>query len=92
MVINMHRSAVYTIAIIVTGLIILAFAVPAFVKHFYQWYEYVGSRDRMFGRYTYDYTGMVTSIAEVIVGLLFLGNQRTLVNFIESRRREAKGY
>jgi hypothetical protein len=90
LVVNMHRSSVYTIAIIVTGLIILTFSIPALVKHVYRWYEYVVSKQRVLGGYDYDYTGMFTSIAEVIVGLLFLGNQQTLVNFIESRRREAK--
>lgn len=90
LVVNMHRSSVYTIAIIVTGLIILTYSIPALVKHVYRWYEYVGSRQRMLGGYDYDYTGMFTAIAEVIVGLLFLGNQQSLVNFIESRRREAK--
>ena len=87
---NMHRSSIYTIAIIVTGLVILVFAIPTLVKHFYSWYEYMDSRKRMFGTQSYNYSGLLIAITEVIIGLLFLGNQRNLVNFIESRKREAK--
>jgi len=88
--VTLHRSSIYTIAIIVTGIIILAFAIPSLVKHFYYWYQYLDSRKGMFRAQSYDYSGLFISIAEVIIGLLFLGNQRTLVNYIELRKREAK--
>lgn len=87
---NMHRSSVYTIAIIVTGLLILVFAIPILVKQIYYWYEYMQAKRRMFGAPAYNYSGLIIAIIEVIIGLLFLGNQRTLVNFIEARRRGAK--
>src|SRR5688572_20724746 len=32
---NMHRSSIYTIAIIISGLVILAFAIPKLVKQLY---------------------------------------------------------
>ena len=87
---NMHRSSIYTIAIIVTGLLILVFAIPTLVKQIYYWYGYMDARKRMFGPQSYNYSGLLIAITEVIIGLLFLGNQRTLVNFIESRKRQAK--
>jgi len=90
LIINLHRSQVYTIAIIITGLLILVFSVPALVKHFYWWYEYISSRDTMFGTQSYDYSELLISITEVIIGLLFLGNQRSLVNYIEYKKRKAK--
>ena len=90
LVINLHRSQIYTIAILITGLLILVFSIPLLVKHFYTWYEYVSSRERMFGAHSYDYSGLLISITEVIVGLLFLGNQQSLVNYIEYRKRKAK--
>lgn len=89
LVVNLHRSSVYTIAIIVTGLIVLTFAIPNFVKEFYFLYEYNDSRERLFAPAPYEYSRLFTAIAEVFVGLLFLGNQRTLVNYIESKRRKA---
>jgi len=91
MVMNLHRSSIYTIAIIVTGLVVLVFAIPQFVRHFYDWFEYMDSRKHTFGSNNYDYGPILIALSEVIVGLLFLGNQRTLVNFLESRRRASKG-
>lgn len=89
LIINLHRSQVYTIAILITGLLILVFSIPMLVKHFYAWFEYVSSREIMFGSQTYDYSNLFISISEVIIGLLFLGNQQTIVNFIEHKRRKA---
>lgn len=90
LIINLHRSQIYTIAIIIIGLLILVFSVPVLVKHFYWWYEYISSRDTMFGTQSYDYSGLLVSITEVIIGLLFLGNQRSLINYIEYKKRKAK--
>ena len=90
LVTNLHRSQVYTIAILITGLLILVFSIPVLVKHFYTWAEYVSSRERMFGTQSYNYSGLLISITEVIIGLLFLGNQQSLVNYIEYRKRKAK--
>jgi hypothetical protein len=87
-VLNLHRSSVLAIAIIVSGLIILAFAIPTLVKRLYAWYEYVSSRNHLFLDQYYDFGQLFTSIAEVIIGLLFLGNQKTLVNYIEFKRRK----
>jgi flagellar biosynthesis protein FlhB len=88
---NLHRSSVYTIAIIVSGIVILVFAVPQLVRTIYQWAQYMDlSRSTMNDDY-YNYEKMVLSFVEVLIGLLFLGNQRLIVNFIESRRREATG-
>jgi len=44
----------------------------------------------MFGAQSYDYSRLLISITEVIIGLLFLGNQRSLVNYIEYKKRKAK--
>ena len=88
--INLHRSQIYTIAILITGLLILVFSIPVLVKHLYWWYEYISSRDTMFGTQSYDYSELLISISEVIIGLLFLGNQRSLVSYIEYKKRNAK--
>ena len=89
LLVNLHRSSIYTIAIIVSGIVILVFAIPQFVHEFYVWYEFIDSREGKYGDVYFDFSPLLKSIAEVIIGLLFLGNQRTLVNFIESRRRES---
>jgi hypothetical protein len=91
LVVNLHRSSVYTIAIIVSGILILTFAIPQLVRHLYAWYQYVDSRKSMFGAEYFDYSRLFTSLSEVVIGLLFLGNQRTIVNFMESRRKQSNG-
>ena len=90
LIVNLHRSHIYTITILITGLLILVFSIPTLIKQLYWWYEYMSSRGRMFGAQSYNYSGLLISISEVIIGLLFLGNQRTLVNYIEYRTRKAK--
>ena len=89
LLVNLHRSSIYTIAIIVSGIVILVFAIPQFVREFYVWYEFIDSREGKYGDVYFDFSPLLKSIAEVIIGLLFLGNQRTIVNFIEARRRES---
>lgn len=89
LVVNLHRSSIYTIAIIVSGLLVLTLSIPNLVEQLYLLYEFNDSRKRLFAPSAFDYSRMIIAIAEVIIGLLFLGNQRTLVNYIESRRRKA---
>lgn len=86
---NMHRSAIYTIAIIIAGIVILAFAIPNLVKHVYLWYEFMDARKRLLFEQRFDFSGLVVSITEVIIGLLLLGNQRIIVNYIELRKRKS---
>ena len=88
--INLHRSQVYSIAIIITGIVVLVFSIPDLIRNLYAWYDYIGLREKAFGVRPYDYSNVFVSLAEVIIGLLFLGNQKTLVNFIEYRRRRIK--
>ena len=84
---NLHRSTVFIIAIITSGILILVFAIPNLIKHIYYWYNFVDSGAQRMGQ-TYDFSQMLISIAEVIIGFLFLGNQRTIVNFIEYKGRK----
>lgn len=88
---NIHRSQIYTISIIVSGIIILAFAIPNLIKHLYFWYEFLDSKKKDFIDQSYDFSGILVGISEVVIGLLFLGNQKTIVNFIELKRRESNG-
>jgi RsiW-degrading membrane proteinase PrsW (M82 family) len=89
LLIDLHRSSVYTIAIIITGILILVFSVPELVKELYYWIEYIDSKNRFFASNPFDYTNLLTIIAQVILGMLLLNNQRNIVNFIERRRRDA---
>ena len=86
---NPHRSAVLTIAIIISGIIILVFSVPSLVRSIYQWSLYMDLRKAMLNGDEFNYEKMIIAFCEVVIGLLFLGNQRLIVNFIESRKRQA---
>ncbi len=88
LVMNPHRSAVLTIAIIISGIVILVFSVPQLVRSIYQWSVYMDMRKAMLTADDFSYEKMIIAFCEVVIGLLFLGNQRLIVNFIESRRRK----
>lgn len=89
MPLKVHRSTVYTIAIIISGIIILVFALPNLVREIYYWFEYIDAQKSIFSQASFDFTKMISAFAEVMVGLLFLGNQRLIVNFIELKSRKA---
>ena len=86
--VNLHRSSVYTIAIIVAGIVVLAFSVPQLIRNIYLWSQFMDQRRSYLGTEYFDYEKLLTPFVEVVIGLLFLGNQRLIVNFIESRRRQ----
>jgi len=88
MPLKVHRSTVYTIAIIISGIFILAFALPNLVMQVYAWLQFLDERNLTFPQLTFDFTKMIAAFAEVMVGLLFLGNQRLIVNFIELKSRK----
>ena len=37
----------------------------------------------------FNYEKMILAFCQMVIGFLFLGNQRLIVNFIESGRRQA---
>jgi hypothetical protein len=86
---NPHRSVVLTTAIIISGIVILVFSVPQLVRTIYLWSQYMDLRRSTLSSDDFNYGSMIVSFCEVVIGLLFLGNQRLIVNFIESGRRKA---
>ena len=88
---NMHRSTIYTIAVIISGLVILTFAIPNLVRHVYNWYQYINRDKSMFNTELFDFSSIIVAIAEVMTGLLFLGNQKLIVNYIELKSRKSNG-
>ncbi|MDU0372499.1 hypothetical protein ACFPAF_19015 [Hymenobacter endophyticus] len=82
MPLNMHRSTVLSIAIIVVGGLLLMHEVP-----------YLGllllrlSQERRADITDPDITPLVLSVAKIIIGLLFINKQRQLVSLIELRRK-----
>ena len=89
LVMNPHRSAVLTVAIIISGIVILVFSVPQLVRSIYQWSQYMDMRKAMLIADEFNYEKMILAFCQMVIGFLFLGNQRLIVNFIESGRRQA---
>lgn len=87
--VNLHRSSVYTIVILAAGIVILALSIPEFIYEVYRWTEFLDARKKLYGPEFFDYTLMINSFISVMIGLLFIGNQRLIVNFIELKRRES---
>lgn len=85
---KIHRSVIYTIAIIVSGIVILTFSIPSLIKGIYYWTQYIDLRNRLLTLESFDYMSIVIPLTEVLIGLLFIGNQRMIINFIESRKKQ----
>jgi len=78
--VNMHRSTIFSISVIVLGGIILANEIPNFCRQLFAYYQ----EKRM----TYGLTNpkipySVMSGIKILIGLLLILNQRKIVKFIE---------
>ncbi|OSZ82417.1 hypothetical protein CAP35_03875 [Chitinophagaceae bacterium IBVUCB1] len=83
--INMHRSDVLSIAIIVLGGYVLIDEIPVLFRTVYSyWWE--GKMEMgysMVSKAPFFFSG-----AKILVGLLLLGNTKMIVNYIELRRKK----
>lgn len=82
--INMHRSTVLSICIIIIGALIITNAIPLFVRHIFLLIQQIKLQAP-----STDKSYLILYGVQIIIGLLVLGNQRHIVNFIESRRTKA---
>lgn len=90
MALNLHRSSIYSIAIVVSGIIILVFAIPQLLKQIYNWLKYIEAKNDFYGESAFQYANLMVTIGEVIIGSIFLTKKQTIANFIELNRREKK--
>lgn len=86
---GLHRSTVYTIAILISGILILVFSVPNMLRQVYYWLDYIRQSNEFYLGQPFDYANLIIAITEVIIGSLFIAKQRPLINFIERKRRDA---
>lgn len=87
MPLHLHRASVLTIAILIAGLVILAVSVPRFIYAIYTWTEFLEARKLDLAPDHFDYSALLTSLVSVLTGLLFLGNHKLIIQFIEVRRK-----
>jgi hypothetical protein len=81
---NMHRSTILSISIIVIGGLIVANEIPNFCRLLFSYYQ----QKRMTrGLQDPGISRIVMSGTKIIVGILMLTNQRQIVRFIEWKRK-----
>lgn len=83
---NVHRSTVLTIAVIVFGGVLLVDAIPAFIGQVWEYYK-MKRQEELF-QYRPDMKYIIMHGVKIIIGLLLLGNARPIVNYIEYRRKK----
>ena len=85
---NLHRSVVLNISIIVVGLLLVIQSIPGIIHQVILYFERIQNTYGVPGISPGpETTRVVFLIAELIIGLLLIGNNRKIVNFIELRRK-----
>jgi len=81
---NIHRSSVLSVVIIVTGILVLVDVTPTFCRNLFIYIRELQMSDRSSNA---DITKLLGPIAQLIIGLVLIGSQKQIVNFIERKRR-----
>ncbi|GAA4317651.1 hypothetical protein [Flaviaesturariibacter amylovorans] len=82
---SIHRSTVLSICVIVIGGLIVVDGIPELCR---QLFSYFQERRMTFGQTDPSISYSVLSAAKILIGLLLIGSQRQIVNYIEHRRRK----
>ena len=82
---NIHRSSVLSISIIITGGFIIADQIPNFCHQLFAYYQ---EKRMTYGATNPSITYTIQSGTKILIGLLLVGNQRQIVNFIERKKRD----
>jgi hypothetical protein len=81
---NIHRSTVLSIAVIVMGGLLIADEIPNFCRYLFNYFQQKRLTNGMASPKT-DF--LIMAAVKIIIGLLLIGSQRTIVNFIERKRK-----
>lgn|ERR1700694_3588530 len=81
---NIHRSTILSISIIVIGGLIIADEIPNLCR---QLFAYFQEKRMTYGQTNPTISYSVLAAAKIVIGLVLIGNQRQIVNFIERRRK-----
>lgn len=85
---NLHRSSVYSIAVIVSGIMILVLTLPKLLRQIYYWIEYIREKNQFYAGPPFEYVNLLSAITEVVIGIILLSKSQSIVNFIELKRKE----
>jgi len=84
--INIHRSTVLKIAVIVIGAVLVIDSLPALCKEVFV-YSQMSAPDRGF-KENPSSKYLIMDIAKLFIGIFLMTSSRLVVNFIERKRRE----
>ena len=81
---RLHRSSILSISIIILGGLIFLNSFPYLCRHIYLYFQ----EKRLAGMSVLSHIDyIIIYTIETVAGLLMMGNQRQIVNFIELKRR-----
>jgi hypothetical protein len=79
---NMHRSTILSISIIVIGGYMVVDEIPTLCRQLFAYYQH----KNLYLSSSYGISYTVLAAAKIVIGLLLIGLQRPLVNLIELKR------
>ncbi|MFL5742927.1 MAG: hypothetical protein ACJ75B_22095 [Flavisolibacter sp.] len=82
---NIHRSTVLSISIIVIGGLMVADEIPNLCRQLFVYFE---EKRTTYGQNLASISYSVLAAAKIIIGLLLIGNQSKIVNLIERKRQQ----
>lgn len=80
---SIHRSSVLSIVLIVAGILVIVDVIPSLCKNLFIYIREL----RSLYKSDADITRIIGPIAQLIMGLVLIGSQKQIVNFIERKRR-----
>jgi len=82
---NIHRSTVLKITVIITGLLLFIETLPLLLKELFAYYQEINLNE---GFKRYSNGGMIIfHLAEVLISFFMVTSSRLIVNFIERKRK-----
>jgi hypothetical protein len=83
---NIHRSTVLSIAIIIIGGLLIADSIPLLCRYVYVYFQ-IRSTGGVFSK-TPDFTFAIVYTTKLLIGLIIMGNHQLIVNYIERKRKQ----
>ena len=83
--INIHRSTVLKIVIMLAGIIMFADSLPLFLKELYSYYQQIN--DTVHFKNYPRASIIITELVKVLISFFMMTSSRLIVNFIERKRK-----
>jgi hypothetical protein len=81
---NIHRSTVISISIIIIGGLLVADEIPNLCRQLFSYWQ---EKKFTYGTRNASLSYSIVSTTKIVIGFLLMGNQRVIVNFIERKRK-----